>query len=216
MTPSRSWLPIVAWSLLLGAAFDCINSTLSSFIPGPIGTDAPPSLPSLIFSIITALLGLAGVPVLYMMQRQRARVLSLVGVVFLALVYLSMLALFAQVIPEVLGGGFSAQDSASGPPAGVFAAIIVLNVAGVIGLAIEGIAILRARVFPGTIAWMFFVGALSLAVSFFMEGMVSAIINLVGTIIIDLGLVWCAITALRLRPTTSENLQGQTLPSQQS
>lgn len=206
-----SLLIIGAWLLLLGGVADLINNAVESFFAGASG-DGPPSPAQAIIGMIAAVLIFVGLPVLVALQRQRARVLSLVGVSFLMLTLLAGIVLLAQVLSLVSTQPATANDASSSPSIGILVCVIILTITGTIGGIVEGIAMLRARVLVAGIAWLFFVGALLQLVGFFLEGLPSTLVSFANSAAFDLAIIWSAFYVIRPRSTVAESLQGQSLP----
>lgn len=178
---------ITGWLLVIAAVLSVAGTILGLVIPGPSGSDGPPSNSVSLVDLSAGILVLVSLPMAYREQKPQIGILGLIGVIGLWLTFaLSDVVLHLASLVAVSSNHASALASNPYLPV-LFIGIPLLQV---IGSATFGLGVIRARIFSALIGWLLLASALTVIVDFPLSGTGEVIVQILSDMLLFLSIGW--------------------------
>src|SRR5258708_28382230 len=178
---------ITGWFLVIAVVLSVAGTILGLVIPGPSGSNGPPSNIVSLVDLSAGILILVSLPMAYREQKPQIGILGLIGVICLWLAF----ALFNVVLhlaSLVAVSSNHASALASNPYLPVlFIGVILLQI---IGSVVFGLGVIRARVFSALIGWLLLASALMVILDFPLSGTSEMIVQILSDVLLSLSLGW--------------------------
>jgi hypothetical protein len=179
---------ITGWFLVIAAVLSVAGTILGLVIPGPAGSDGPPSNIVSLVDLGAGILFLVGLPMAYREQKPQIGILGLIGVIGLLLNF-ALFDIVLHLASLVAVSSNHASDLASNPYLPVL--FIGIPLLQVIGSVTFGLGVIRARIFSALIGWLLLASALTVIIDFLpLSGTGSVIVQILSDMLLFLSIGW--------------------------
>jgi hypothetical protein len=177
------------WILLIGAVISIVATALQFAIPGPLGQNGPPSNVVSVVNVIAGLLFLVGLPAIYRTKSKQLGMLGLIGTIAIWLTAL-LFDIVLSIITILVVSRVPASSLSGGPPPAIFVLFIVGTLLQLLGGILLGLRIIQTGAFAKLIGWFLIAGGVLSAIAFPLNGVSSAIVNTLSSILFFAALGW--------------------------
>jgi hypothetical protein len=177
------------WILLIAAVISIVATALQFAIPGPLGQNGPPSNVLSVVNVIAGLLLLVGLPAVYRTKSKQLGTLGLIGTIALWVTAL-LFDIVLSIISIIVVSNVAASSLSGGPPPALFVLFIVGTGLQLLGGLLLGLRIIQTGAFSKLIGWFLIAGGVLSALGFPLNGVSSAIVNTLSSILFFVALGW--------------------------